>query len=307
MKTDLPKLETTSYEQLQNHIHKLLKIPQSTKSLFQYTNINALFDGILIKNPEKKGEEICIWASNSLYLNDPEEIKIGASLYDNLVDGNPPIYLTEEEKKIGNKNQGDNYFTSSFTTSRDNLPMWGMYGKNGSGISLEFEAKAMQKLYKENLYRCIYFDKRQRDKFASLITNCKGEYPIANSDDDPAYGLALLLLIIWAIYHENSTVKDIKLSLEAMLSAYIKDPAYAYEQEVRLLIEKTDRNNIEYRCHNNLIIPYIKIYFPKSALKKIHIGPTNDMERTIKSVRTYLVYTGFDHVDVLPSKVPYRG
>lgn len=46
---------------------------QILKVVFQYTGIDALFNGIIRKNP--KGEtEICIRSTNCRYLNDPGEI-----------------------------------------------------------------------------------------------------------------------------------------------------------------------------------------------------------------------------------------
>lgn len=58
---------------------------------------------------------------------------------------------------------------------------------------------------------------------------------------------------------------------------------------------------------NNYFIPYINQYFPKCALEEIIVGPNNDMERTIYSIKTYLKHIGFEHVKVIPSIVPYRG
>lgn len=57
---------------------------------------------------------------------------------------------------------------------------------------------------------------------------------------------------------------------------------------------------------NNLIIPYIEQYFPKSALKEIWIGPTNDMNRATYSLRKYLDHMGFNEVEIKQSQVPYR-
>lgn len=63
---------------------------------------------------------------------------------------------------------------------------------------------------------------------------------------------------------------------------------------------------IKYRLKNNLIVPYVELYLPKSALKEIWIGPTNDMERATKSLRIYLDHMGFNEVEIKQSKVPYR-
>lgn len=83
-----------------------------------------------------------------------------------------------------------------------------------------------------------------------------------------------------------------------------KHSAYEYEQEVRCFL--TSSQPIKYRLKNNLIVPYIELYLPKSALKEIWIGPTNDMEWATKSLRTYLDHMGFNEVEIKQSKIPYR-
>lgn len=95
-----------------------------------------------------------------------------------------------------------------------------------------------------------------------------------------------------------------------MLSVYIllwvlgKNPAYEYEQEVRWFFPANEI--IKYRLKNNLIVPYVEQYLPKSALKEIWIGPNNDMNRAIQSLRMYLDHMGFNDVEIKQSKVPYR-
>lgn len=84
----------------------------------------------------------------------------------------------------------------------------------------------------------------------------------------------------------------------------VKNPYYKYENEVRLL--QIAKEKIEYRYQDNFIIPYIKNYFPKSVLKEIWIGPANSIDRTKKSLRTYLDANGFDNVKIIASKIPYR-
>lgn len=88
----------------------------------------------------------------------------------------------------------------------------------------------------------------------------------------------------------------------------LKNTAYSYEEEVRLLYTSSDedKDKIKHRFKNNLIVPYIEQYFPKESLIEIIVGPNNDMERTIYSLEKYLKHIGFEHVKVTPSKVPYR-
>ena len=81
---------------------------------------------------------------------------------------------------------------------------------------------------------------------------------------------------------------------------------HKYENEIRLLIQPDKDSKIKHRCQNNLIVPYIENFFPQKALKEIWIGPTNDRERTKKSLKAYLDYMGFSDVEIKQSEVPYR-
>ena len=59
-----------------DYIQEYLKKPNMSSGLYHYTSIEALYNGI-IQQDCKLGQEICLRATNVLYLNDKEEIKIG--------------------------------------------------------------------------------------------------------------------------------------------------------------------------------------------------------------------------------------
>lgn len=62
----------------------------------------------------------------------------------------------------------------------------------------------------------------------------------------------------------------------------------------------------KYRVQDGLIIPYIPVYFPKSILKQIWLGPCLEHERNKKILEEILKSKGFD-TEILISKKPYRG
>lgn len=89
-----------------------------------------------------------------------------------------------------------------------------------------------------------------------------------------------------------------------------KNPAYSYEEEVRLVKSnrKTDKN-ILFRESRGLLIPYMEVEIDVSCVSKIIIGPTKHFEDSKKSIHNYLVssggYTGNSDI-IVKSSVPLR-
>lgn len=103
--------------------------------------------------------------------------------------------------------------------------------------------------------------------------------------------------------------KSIALILSPYLELFlsIKNLAYEYEDEVRLLKAVENDKDVKYRMRKSLMVPYVEQYFPKEALIEIIVGPNNEMNRIVRTLKSYLNTVGFGHVVVTPSKVPYRG
>lgn len=268
--------------------------------LYQYTSMEALFNGIIVKNEHiVVGNEICLWASKSVYMNDPTEIKSGN---DFIIKSLEPLGFNPSDKTKELHTTSDTTYISSFSNAIDNLPMWGIYGKNGTGVALGFDCKSLLNIHKDRLFRCLYINDIIKDEITELFRNhaqilngIKEINKVTTEKDDYFKGVVGLM---------NSRLV---LFLARMLF-FSKNQSYQYEQEVRLSFSiKEDSDKIKYRHQNGLIIPYIENYFPKDILKEIYIGPNNEMERTKKSLRVYLDHMGFEHVVIKESAVPYRG
>jgi hypothetical protein len=291
-----------SYEKVLSFFKESTLVPDENKIIYQYTNIEALFNGIIVKKPEPN-KEICLWASHYKYLNDPSEIATGQKYFEEILK-----YFVEEDNNDTNNVSIDDtdYFITSFSTTIDSLPMWSMYGKNGAGIALGFDKDIIQKESNESLlYKCVYLDKDTRDKITSFCKSHKG-----GKIPNETLKIVLPILLLAGLFHAFKNEKDIKELIEEIMPflqfmMFAKNPAYKYENEIRLLIQPDENSKIKYRCQNNLIIPYIENHFSKKALKEIWIGPTNE-KRTEKSLRTYIDYMGFSDIKINTSEVPYR-
>jgi len=294
------------YENFLSFLKESTSVSDESKTIYQYTNIEALFNGIIVKEP-KADEEICLWASHCMYLNDPTEMKIGQEYFGEISN----LFFTEKDET---DSDGDlECFITSFSTTQDSLPMWSMYGKNGAGVALGFDRDLIRRDSEDApLCRCVYLDEEIKDKITSIGERFEEEKKETDNKDQSENQKALSALLLLAILFIAFTSKKIMKELLEHITPYLlfiicaKHPAYRYENEVRLLVLSDKNSDIKYRYQNNLIIPYVENFFPKKALKEIWIGPTNDMDRTEKSLRSYLDSKGFADVEIHRSIAPYR-
>lgn len=253
--------------------------------LYHYTSIEALFNGILVKNNIQENKEVSLMATDSEFLNDPTEIELGAKVLSILPEINRYFRFGDSDSEHIKK-RFKHCCIISFSRSMDSLPMWSLYGKKGDGISLGFDIDVIMKSG-VCVFPCFY-DVKILKKFIKAIRKLSEDERIpddakCNSLPRKAFQDTLLYII---------------------LSRLIKDPAFEYEKEYRHIALGDD--SVNFRYANNMIIPYKMVYLPKDALRQIIIGPNLEPERTKKSVQAYLAHLGFEHVEVKISDVPYR-
>lgn len=265
-------------------MHKQFYFPKRRELLYQYTDMAALCNGILGENREE-GKEIKLWASRLAYMNDPSELEVGAVVAKRLYREHFDIDLKYKQKSI-DACKG-RIFVTSFTPNVDCLPMWNMYGNNGHGIALGFDPKIITKCANVRMFKCLY---NTMSSVQALIRKWK-ENKIDNIDE-------------FLINEFSVDIHDFPLYLLMCLMMLSKDKGYSYENEVRAILTSDD--SVKYRYSRGYIIPYKEISLPAQALQKIWIGPAIDQETAYQSVRAYLDYLGFTHVQVESSMIPFR-
>ena len=94
-------------------------------------------------------------------------------------------------------------------------------------------------------------------------------------------------------------------ALIVVFSAYLKNGAYQYEKEVRLVKFKEDDKDVHYRIgKNGQLKPYIDVKVNLNYLEKVIVGPCADSESVIRELKNQLRRYGIDNIT--PSNVPYR-
>lgn len=289
-------------KKLKKYIDKFTVKPEAVAEMYHYTTIEALFNGILVKEatPQK---EICLRASDARYMNDPTEMKVG---FDFLESFDGKTIGVKEILSSFYEGFSQSYLTS-FSLRRDSLMMWHMYSNNATGISLCFDVDKMQEDSKDSMLRCIYYTKEMSEQIEAYLK----ELNIKKETEDITLGMIVLFLYS-LLMDKGKTFEKIFPNMEdfLMFVLSLKSPAYKDEQEIRLLMmpeEMDEESTVKYQLRNNLIVPYIEYYMSKDSLREIIVGPNNDMPRTIISIQDYLDHLGLDHIKVSPSAVPYRG
>lgn len=273
--------------------------PVSEECVYHYTNIDALFNGVLRRDAEEPDKQICLWASNALYMTDTSEIQTGYEFMQQIISDH--IIKLEDKEGVDNlKDVVATYFLSSFSLQRDVLPMWRMYAKNAMGVALCFDFNLLKENCNGELLKCVYLT----DDVASKIRSCLQGMTSVNMSSE---ALVVMLLVILIGICKSENQKDVLDHIHPYLRlvSALKHKAYIDEDEVRFVQTASD-GDIKFRLKDNKFVPYIEQYFPKEVLTEIIVGPNNDMPRTMYSLKTYLKHIGFDHVKVTASDIPYK-
>lgn len=259
---------------LYNYIDNCIALHKSIPEVYQYTSLDALFNGII--RPQGDGSvDVCLLSTNCQYLNDFNEIKYGKEVVENIIFG----HIKEWRDDYRNLVNLDNIYISCFSTEVNHLPLWSMYGRDGKGIALGFNVADILDSHC-NLYRCIYdyIEFRHGIQEAIRLSRKKEN----TSGNDP---------VVFSHYI-------------SILHELIKHHCYEYEQEYRLIVD-TDAKP-KFRNNNGILVPYVENHFPTQALRTIIVGPRNDYELAVKSIKDWLQSIGMEGVNVVPSGLPFR-
>lgn len=257
---------------------------QNEKSLYYYTDMQALVNGIIVPSPEKD-REICLWATKFSHLNDSQENEAGLKLLQEMLGKNDSIVNLYRQS-------ADHNHSISFSKKGDYLPMWSMYGARGGGIMLEFDVQALLKQYWIRLMPCVYLG----TDYCSEISKKLSSFDIGMDFDQLDDRQKIIAILMFA----------------QMFISVVKDSAFSYEDEVRIVEignpsfpDGIDREEC-YRVKNGTLIPFIKEYLPKSCLRAVWLGPTANKELSKSTLQSFL-----DSRDIVAevkcSLIPYRG
>ena len=290
--------------------------------LYHYTNITGM-TGII----NKKEDCISLWFTHSKFLNDSSEgydiDRIYPVACKNLLlsgeieetDYNELKEFVITDKRIFSFNDTDDKdsnshfkempydtYICSFSSDPDLLGMWRYYTKGETGLSIG--------LRKGLLSNSNLFKNNNKNRI--------GEFEVADVIYDENEKRYLVEEGIRRALRNPDAKNGVKGSLNSQLYKYryiFKHPCFQTENEVRMMLFvpndpspliKSGRNayQISHRTSNGMLIPYIKLEFPKEALFSVLLSPLSSETNTI-SVAQY-ISTFKKNVRIEKSSLPVR-
>lgn len=280
IRDEIKKLDPEAFVRIHEQLFNECRLLSSRPILYHYTSLKSFVDGIIVEKPVF-GKEICLWASRYTHLNDPTEIISGIDKVRSFA----PDYVVDMLQQMLTKNH-----VLSFSTANDSLGMWKMYGDDCSGIMLGFDTKVLQSRFGGLLQPCMYINSEYEKDVTQKLKNC---------DFDSVFK---------SLSHTQQLF--ILASLSLMYVTILKNNYYESEKEVRCIgigspYLHGDADCL-YRTARGKIVPYVKVFLPKSALKSVWLGPRIKSKQSVSDMKEMLLNRGFNDVQVLSSSIPYQ-
>lgn len=277
----------------------------NTGLVYHYSTWDVLFKGIL-SSENINNRRAVLRAYSVKYMNDSSEglnIPRGLSRSeDRSIEGKESVIVTKDGsevtcpaiehpfyqrrkqmEEINARNNKQRLFSVSFSKESDSLPMWNYYGHDGHGLSIGFDAHhIVNQGY--DLVECIYDE---------ALTEALAEYMFDSC--------------CWISEPEPLTID---------LNIISKDSHFEYEKECRIPLRQhygnsciTKRNQfhpIKYDLKRGVISPYVEVFVPLEAIQEIWVGPTNDIDLAVDSLRGWLNSIGMSWVKIMKSSAPLK-
>ncbi|HXC42362.1 MAG TPA: DUF2971 domain-containing protein [Candidatus Dormibacteraeota bacterium] len=272
-----------------------------------------------------------IWATHTQYLNDRREFLHAVDL----VRGEIQRFL--DERNTGQEAASAvrvealnrmremllmspehiNVCVCSFSEDSDSLSQWRAYG-GSSGFAIGFSPEVLEAAVEKQkffLAQCIYDPKTQQDIVRALVEEILEEHlaknPVTEDKESDE--------VFW------KTGGNL-LNYLYQYAPILKDQSFAEEREWRIISLPIFAQHLDYREGRSLIIPYYRLPLweegQKTEISEIIVGPTRDVERSIKSVSRLikgrnvitgrhlkgldLIKDGWGFTPIKASQVPYR-
>lgn len=218
--------------------------------LYHYSSLRALI-GMLqsYEDDERipfKEQSLLFHATDLKEMNDPNENILFESLYSYCSTYVEEALLDFSQIDIGNP------YACSFSSQRDSLPMWRIYGASNDSICLVFDFDAVQKLNGST----------NKQHEITLFKNCEYLPDREMNEMRESYSQELKLIA------EGKPSDEIKNIVKR--SSFIKNDSFSYEEEYRLALITTNPPRI--KITDKGIRLYQEVLIPFSSLKQIIVG-----------------------------------
>ena len=292
--------------------------------LYHYTSFSSLFNIVKTYRDSMDKDNIILWASHILNMNDPTEMYAGYKAimkYLPLLENKLNI---EQDKRISNLpnetqvhgleqyevddlimkgsfNSAYCPFVVSLSQTMNSIPMWYMYADKGNGVCIAIDQD-------------VLFDSLNK-KWIPILVNY--EYDIL--DNLLSETICGLIKESYSLYFNSLNLKDDYMSLwnkkithlKAMcttISPFFKNEQFKFEKEMRIINYENDINNVNFRNRKGeTLIPYVDFPVPVNSIKYIYLGPCVYSERNKEIMDSFIhTYMPNIEIEIIDSKIPIR-
>jgi hypothetical protein len=258
-----------SIQQIKN---ELQDIPET---LYHYTSIESFMS--ILNSAE-------IWLTKFDYLNDPNELTYTTDLIKEVYKENPEVankaYLENILKRI--IDQFEYSFIFSLCGNKDSLGMWSYYSKF-NGINIHLSNNFYQEAYysdSDNLFFAVNKGKviYDREEQKQILLDIFKHYIRINQSQI-----------------DDETKRKDERSLGFLLSIcfnLFKQKGLRNEEEYRFVFTGHNENltkKINFRTHENMVIPFYIFPFNKEYIQGFTISPTSNDPQFLKSLKIFLL------------------
>lgn len=298
------EMSSESISNLLNEIEKKYIKPYQGDLISHYTNINSLIS--IISNPQ-------FWASNSMFLNDEDEITHIRESLENDIYSHFHIAVANKFSKwvlnlfnIMTVQISKNTFIISFSTEQDYLPLWSDHAPN-CGCSINLSRKEIE----SNI------DTSNVKNMETLI-----DYGVVSYDDFTRSNITHEYVKILHKEYEKISSRPVKIDKRKlkriftrlyMFSSLTKKEKFAPEKEFRFVCNvdvTSDSSLLHFRESNGLIIPYIEVNSlfrnNKLPIKSITLGPRNSVKKAKAGLVDFFNSKGYMDMEIIPSEIHLR-
>jgi hypothetical protein len=261
-----------------------------------------------------------LWLSNVFCMNDYEEhrwfrrlvrtvekemVNAGEVSQDELRKGlirGDSILDIEDERFSDGLNTWKQVYCVSFSKTGDSLSQWRAYGDGGQGVAIGFRREYLEEITQKwspgdtQVVDVLYDDQSQREAARQVVLIAANKWDLLGEDAEKVEPKIGCFWAAVALFRE---------------SASHKSPAFAHEEEVRLVYchSKFMERSPQYRAKGGMLIPYFEIPISpeRQPIREVVCGPTNYFLQNQRFIGDLLQENDYGAgIEVTQSKASYR-
>lgn len=261
----------------------------------------------------------CLWASSVRFLNDSSEYLYGFDIFSSLIDlATASRYIHPYQKRylewvrdqVRDVESSDLYIASA-SLAVDSLSQWSIYGGQSPHAVVLRPGEKMT-------------IRGDRDRIPDEVTHAPVWRKVLyqSSDQEKLLSLVVSFLCCLAPQDEEYNCTPRSMMIIDAVREYIlgcKDPAYASEQEARIIVRPVAGESVFFRSGAYGVTPYVKLHgnrvggslrtteksLPLST-EKIVTGPFEHTETSAHGIRALLKANGRDKVPVEATRLRFH-